>query len=615
MTCSAAVPTAPPDLPPRYRPIERVGAGGVGEVWRAEDANLDRPLAVKVLRSDRRGDAAAAARLDREATLTGSLQHPGVPPVVERGRTADGGPFFAMKLVGGRTLRDLLKDAALAATEGSAASGSPDALPSVAANRDLPGLLDVFRDVCETLAYAHAAGVIHRDPKPANVMVGAFGEVQVMDRGLARRLDRPDPDVAADESTVLADVQAVLRGEVGSGSPGPLSDTGSGGRGETLTAAGQALGTVGYMAPEQARGDRAAVDERSDVFGLGAILCVLLTGEAPFVGTVVERFRAAHAGDLSDAFARLDGCGADAELVALCRTCLSPAAADRPADAGAVSARLAAYRDGVRERLRRAEIDRAAAEVRVAEERKRGRVWLGTAGLAGLFLLALGGAGWWYAADRAERRAADKVAATERRSAAERTAADVNDLLTRIADLRDGSKFDAAEALLASAGRRITPTARASLRAEVQEAGSLLGTARRLEQVREDKFTPRGPAYFSDDAVGPHGTYANAFVEAGFRPLDDPPEAAGTAIAASPVRHLLILALDDWALTETNDAVQSRLLQVARVADPDPLADRLRDPAVRKDLDQLLALAGEIDPAKASPAALLGLFKLIDTQW
>src|SRR5262249_10559668 len=153
----------------------------------------------------------------------------------------------------------------------------------------------VFEQVCQALAYAHAQGVIHRDLKPANVMVGAFGEVQVMDWGLAKGLS-PAPADAVSEPPA----------DGGGGSP-----TVCGGGGETQ--AGTVLGTPGYMAPEQARGEADALDERCDVFGLGAMLCNILTGHPPFSGEAPEaRVRQAARGDLAEAFARLDGCGADA---------------------------------------------------------------------------------------------------------------------------------------------------------------------------------------------------------------------------------------------------------------------------------------------------------------
>src|SRR5262249_30014892 len=154
-----------------------------------------------------------------------------------------------MKLVEGRTLAALLKERA-----------DP--------TRDLPHFLTIFQQVCQAVAYAHKQGVIHRDLKPANVMVGAFGEVQVMDWGLAKALDRGRGRPAAEsEGMAAADGQA-----------------GSGGDPRLMTQAGAVLGTYAYMAPEQARGEVEGLDERCDVFGLGAILCEILTGRPPFTG-------------------------------------------------------------------------------------------------------------------------------------------------------------------------------------------------------------------------------------------------------------------------------------------------------------------------------------------
>src|SRR5262249_2988992 len=151
-------------------------------------------------------------------------------------------------------------------------------------------------------AYAHAHGVVHRDLKPSNVMVGSFGEVQVMDWGLAKLLRR-----GAEDNAIRT---------TGTGSTAEDARTGVG-------------GTPGYMAPEQARGEGETVDEGADVFGLGAILCAILTGTPPFRGDRAAALRASERGDLAAAFARLDRCGADAELVALCKECLAAARAGR----------------------------------------------------------------------------------------------------------------------------------------------------------------------------------------------------------------------------------------------------------------------------------------------
>jgi tetratricopeptide (TPR) repeat protein len=284
-----------------------------------------------VLREEYRDHPELERRLVEEAQVGGQLQHPGVCPVHELGRFPDGRPYFTMKLVKGRTLGQLLNE------------------------RPHPGyeqarFLTVFAQVCQAVAYAHSKGVIHRDLKPGNVMVGAFGEVHVMDWGLAKVLDRGGTDPEA--TTAGTVIRTVRSGSVAE----------EGGRTGVV-------GTPAYMAPEQARGEAEAVDERADVFSLGAMLCVLLTGQPPFTGADREEvLRKAAGGAVAEALAWLGGCGADAELVALCRDCLAPLREGRPRGAGEVAARVAAYQGAVQERLRAAELDRATAAAKAREE-------------------------------------------------------------------------------------------------------------------------------------------------------------------------------------------------------------------------------------------------------
>jgi serine/threonine-protein kinase len=330
----------------RYEVFGEIAHGGMGAVLRGRDHHLGRDLAIKVLLDRHRDRPDLERRFLAEARVGARLQHPGVVPVYELGRAGDHRPFFTMKLVQGQTL------AALLATRPSPAD-------------DLARFLSVFEQVCQALAYAHSLGVLHRDLKPANVMVGAFGEVQVMDWGLAKVLPQEEDGVV---------------------------DSGRAPGGESQ--AGIVLGTPAYMAPEQARGEAARVDERADVFGLGAILCEILTGQPPHGGlSTSATFQMAARGDLSAARARLEGCGADRELVGLAVACLEPDPAGRPRDAGAVARAVTAYRAGVQERLRQAELERAAAQARARAERKARRL---TAGLAVvLVLVALGGGAAW----------------------------------------------------------------------------------------------------------------------------------------------------------------------------------------------------------------------------
>jgi serine/threonine protein kinase len=218
-----------------------------------------------------------------------------------------------MKLIKGSTLDAILKQR----TDAAAERGR---------------LLPIFEAVCQAVGYAHAHRVIHRNLKPANVMVGAFGEVQVMDWGLAKVLGEEAPASAE----TLAAEQTHAWTQV---SPPP--ETGS------HTQAGSLVGTPAFIPPEQAVGQIERVNERADVFGLGALLAVILTGKPPYAGETAEAVRVqAVYGKLEDCYARLDAAGAEPELVALCKQCLAFEPADRPADAGAVAAAVAGLRAG-----------------------------------------------------------------------------------------------------------------------------------------------------------------------------------------------------------------------------------------------------------------------------
>jgi len=220
----------------RYRLVEKIAQGGMGSVYLVHDQELDRPVALKVL-ADGRAGADLQARIAREARILARLEHPGIVPIHDFGVLPDGRIYYAMKLVRGRRLDE-----------------------RVNLKRPLPEFLRDFEKICEAVAFAHSHGIIHRDLKPQNIMVGAFGEILIMDWGVAKLLE----DTAAPPASAPAPT---------------LPDAADKTSGATLH--GTVLGTPGYMAPEQARGEVDCLDARTDVYALGAILYFLLTGQSP----------------------------------------------------------------------------------------------------------------------------------------------------------------------------------------------------------------------------------------------------------------------------------------------------------------------------------------------
>jgi serine/threonine-protein kinase len=533
---TASGPVRAPDDPGprlgRYIHLGVLGEGGMGTVHRVRDLDLNRDLALKVVSPRALQCADLVRRFLEEAQITSQLQHPGIPPVFELGIMPDGHPYYAMKLVQGRTLANLLKD-----------RESPA--------EDLPRYIAIFAQVAQTVAYAHSQHVLHRDLKPANIMVGSFGEVQVMDWGLAKvtaGIDPGEPDSAA------GGMVRTLR----SHDPG------------AVTQAESVLGTYAYMPPEQARGELERVGPRADVFGLGATLCTILTGGPPYVETDPEVLRdRARRGDVGGAFRRLDASGADPELIALAKECLSADPADRPRDAGAVAQAMERYHQGVEARLKAAELARVSAETRAAEARKRRR-W--QAGLAGAILALAGlGAATWAWSERMERVRSMRIASAVREAGLRRDRA-------REAAI-DPALWVAALEAARRAGDLLGEAADAPMRRQIdalsQETRTGLTQARAIADVLERATEIRSA---QEDHLGGRGSdsaYASAFRTIG---LDSDSTAADEW--AGTVRDLpravaldLAAALDDWASLCRwqlgQDARARRLAALAGAIDPD----------------------------------------------
>jgi len=289
-----------PDLSAtKYEIIERIGQGGMGTVYRARDRELARDIALKVVRIPELAPD-VAARMLREARTLAQLEHPGIVPVHDVGTLADGRVFYAMKLVKGVPL---------------------DALPAA----PLPDRLRIIERLCEAVAFAHACGVIHRDLKPQNVMVGPFGEVLVMDWGVAKLMGDADASLGIGEHDAPR-----------SDAAGPSAMTGH----------GAVIGTPGYMAPEQAVGDAAAADARADVYAIGAILrdlCASASDATHRTGTSRAREIPRPLQAIIERAMAVDPANRYADVTSLARD----VAAFRAGDP------VTAYRENIFERLRR----------------------------------------------------------------------------------------------------------------------------------------------------------------------------------------------------------------------------------------------------------------------
>ncbi len=608
-------PLAPPEeeLPAQVGPYqvqEQVGKGGMGVVYRARDQLFRRSLAVKVLAAQHADNADLRRRFLEEAQLMGQLQHPGIPPVHDLGELPDGRPYFAMKLIKGQTLAARLRERA-----------SPE--------QDLPHLLGIFEQVCRTLAYAHAQRIIHRDLKPANVMVGAFGEVQVMDWGLAKVLSsstaEPSEPAAEPASTICT-----VRTEA--------PDSG--------TQSGLAMGTPAYMAPEQARGEVSQLDERCDVFGLGAILCEMLTGQPPFTGrNSRDVLELAQSGGVTAALARLDRCGADRELVEIAKRCLSAAREGRPAQGGEVARAVADYQAKTLERLkqaeleqkesevraeeriRQAELERKAAEDRAAAERKRRRLTVALAAV-GMAAILIGGVGWYWIDQMREASFAQ-------------TAAQVNHELGKAASFREqalqGSLSDAGkrmesarlwESALDAAQKAegilvtgVTPTKALQrfeeiippLRAEAAETAKDRAMLAALEKARDrraeitDEDQDRIPAHaiicFGYAAAAK--AYATAFRDYGIDLLTLEPREAARMIRQRKIHVSLAAAIDDWLALRIDHPLAQRLLPIAADVDSDPFRNHLRAAVATADRPALHQIAQEAEGIDLPVNALL----------
>lgn len=529
----------------KYQLQGEIARGGMGAILKGRDVDLGRSLAIKVLLDSHKDNPQIIQRFVEEAQIGGQLQHPGITPVYELGQFADQRPFFTMKLVKGKTLAAMLSERKDIFDRGK--------------------LLGIFEQICQTMAYAHSRGVVHRDLKPANIMVGAFGEVQVMDWGLAKVLESGG---TADEkkARIQHANHSVIQTFRSDGSGPAMVGTDPANAGETL--AGSVMGTPAYMPPEQARGEVERLDERCDVFGLGAILCEILTGRPPyFDDNPREVLSLAQRGDLETAFRDLDICRADTELVEIAKESLAAKPTQRIRDARILAERVSSYLEGVEEKLRETELARAKEATRAIEARKRQRVTMALAASI-LLTLGLGTAAWLWNQNQFNQR---RMAATDQVNEAlgearlqqglaesaplPKKAVELEKAIANASTAKELAESDAIDPSLKELANEVLVTLQEQLQS-VQKKNRLVEADQKLKKQLEfirlshadgkrELDTRRSAKNFNTIATSQK--YRDTFREAGHDLWQNSDEELINWIENSEIRETLISSIDHWS--------------------------------------------------------------------
>jgi serine/threonine-protein kinase len=534
----------------RFRVLRPHARGGLGEVFVASDEELQREVALKEIRASHADDPRSRARFLLEARVTGGLEHPGVVPVYGLGTYPDGRPFYAMRFIKGDSFQFAIQQFHKAG--GTRHDSGERALA-------LRGLLGRFVAVCNAVAYAHSRGVLHRDLKPANVMLGAYGETLVVDWGLAKVVGRPGVDEGSTEQTLRP----------------PAAD------GSAPTRVGFAIGTPGFMSPEQAAGKVDELGPASDVYSLGATLYCLLTGKAPIEGRDVgEVLQQAKQGKFAPPRQVKQEVPAALEAVCLKAMALKP------------EGRYPSARDLA------GDVERWLADEPVSAWREPLRLRAGrwarrhqtgvAACVAGLLvaLLAGGAAAWWLDRQRGEQRQAVETA------------------LVEVGRLQEQARWSEARTVLQQARQRLGDSRPQDLAVRLEQAAGELAPVDRLGDIRLRKAT------LAEGRLDPAGTdqeYEEAFAAAGLGGVGGDVAAAAAWVRDPSVRAALVEALDDWASAARGLERRAWVLEVARRADPDEWRDGVRDPRVWDDAALMARRVSGPQAAEQSPQLLVAL--------
>jgi serine/threonine-protein kinase len=565
-----------------YQLLGEIARGGMGVILKGHDTDLGRDVAVKVLDGELAKRPAVVQRFIEEAQIGGQLQHPGIVPVYELGLMADDCPYFTMKLVKGRTLAAILQQRKTPAD-------------------DRGRLLAIFESVCQTMAYAHSKGVLHRDLKPANIMVGAFGEVQVVDWGLAKVLHRGG---VADEKRAHESLHTVI--ETVRSAPGSSGSD---------SIVGSVMGTPAYMSPEQAAGEIEKLDERADVFSLGAILCELLTGRPPYDKEQSDAVivQAAH-GMLDPARARIEACEADPALKRLCLGCLMPARAARPANADEVARAVHQYLTTTEERAQKAELAAVEARIKAAEERRARRLTVALASTVAAAVLLGSGGFSFLNRERAKRVEQTRTAVEAAQGEAiefgragkptEALASARRALALAETGGADSALLEHARTFVAQAERDMDAAERERVLREQDET-----LRKKLIDLRVRQIATVGNQKLERDV---DAAFAQAFHDYGVDLEGDDLVPALERIRERAIAEEVALALDDWGRIRRrvhgakSEKVEN-LLYLAMDLDPDAGRMRLRQAIHDNDLATLLDLAAPENLPKLAPGSIWAL--------
>jgi len=628
------------DAGSRYHILRPHAKGGLGQVYVARDSELRREVALKEIQERHAQSGENRARFLLEAEVTGGLEHPGIVPVYGMGAYADGRPYYAMRFIRGESLKDAIahfhKPSSAHEGAGSEETVSLDSVPDekgregaflkqtrvgkTGAAFRMEGerliafrkLLGRFLDVCQAVAYAHSRGILHRDLKPGNIMLGKFGETLVVDWGLAKRMESTRTDVSPKDSAAPS-----------VSSEAPLSpSTGA----ETL--AGTTVGTPAYMSPEQAAGKLELLGPESDVYSLGATLYHLMTGRAPFrEPDVAACLRNVIRGEFPSP--RMVSPSIPLPLEAICLKSMASQGADRYASPKDLA-------DDIEHWLADEPVAawREPWTVKTRRWMRRRRAWVtGVSAAVLVGVVTVVGGLFWYQGEQNRRATEKAVLDAEARRKTTDTEESVRDALQQAETLQAKLRADLAVpggvfALVDDPARwegRIqipraflersrallsnTPDADPALVEHLKRLVFSVGKdetdrefALRLEAIRMDRANLSKDEL---DNVGALHQYEKAFAQAGLDVLEAPSDVLAERINGFTVREQIVAALEDWALLaywQRKPDVSRVILRSVRQAAPDPhWGDQVRQFELWKDSAALAKFLEKPRPHRLSP--------------